>query len=80
MTSGITPPSLATVAAISGEQLERVAAEAATRWTAVGLTAQQAATLASVQYAVADLGGSYTGLADVPAYRVQIDDDATGWG
>jgi len=69
-------------AAISSEQLARVAAEAAAWWTATGLTAAQAATLASVQYAVADLGGAYLGLASPATNTVRIDDDGAmlGWG
>jgi hypothetical protein len=60
--------------------LAPVVAEAAARWSAVGLTPAQSAALSEAQFAVADLGGSYLGLADVPAYRVQIDDDAAGRG
>jgi hypothetical protein len=58
-----------------------VVAEAAARWPAAGLTAAQAATLANVQYAVADLGGAYLGLANPAANQIRIDDDAAmiGW-
>jgi len=42
---------------ISGvEQLQPVVAEASARWSATGLAPAQTATLANVQYAVADLG------------------------
>ena len=60
--------------------LAPVVAEAAARWSAVGLTPAQSASLSEARFVVADLGGSYLGLADVPAYRVQIDDDAAGRG
>ncbi|NLF67568.1 MAG: matrixin family metalloprotease, partial [Candidatus Anammoximicrobium sp.] len=68
-------------AAIGVDQLQPVAAEAAAWWTATGLTAAQAATLASVQYAVADLGGAYLGLANPATNTIRIDDDAAmmGW-
>ena len=44
-------------------------------------TAQQAATLAGVQFTVADLGGAYLGLAAAATNTVRIDDDAAmmGW-
>ncbi|NLF69125.1 MAG: matrixin family metalloprotease, partial [Candidatus Anammoximicrobium sp.] len=50
-------------------------------WTATGLTPSQAATLAGVQYAVADLGGAYLGLANPATNTIRIDDDAAmmGW-
>ncbi len=68
-------------AALSLDALQPVAAEAAARWTAAGLTAAQAATLAGVQFTVADLGGAYLGLANAATNTVRIDDDAAmmGW-
>ena len=69
------------VAAISQDMLQSVAAEAAARWMATGLTPAQTATLAGVQYAVADLGGAYLGLANPGTNTIRIDDDAAmmGW-
>jgi len=74
-------PQDAGAATIGLAELQAAAAEAAARWTAAGLTAPQAATLADVQYAVADLGGTYLGLANPAANTVRIDDDAAmiGW-
>jgi hypothetical protein len=68
-------------AAISLDLLQPVAAEAAARWSDVGLTPAQAATLANVQFAVADLGGAYLGLANSATNTIRIDDDAAmmGW-
>ena len=61
--------------------LQPVVAEAAARWTATGLAPAQAATLASVQYAVADLGGAVLGLANPVTNAIRIDDDGAmmGW-
>jgi len=67
-------------AAIGVEQLQSVAAEAAAWWTATGLTPAQAASLAGVQYAVADLGGAYLGLANPATNTIRIDDDAAMFG
>ena len=68
-------------AAISVDMLPPVVAEAAARWSAAGLTPAQAATLANVQFAVADLGGAYLGLANPATNTIRIDDDAAmlGW-
>ncbi len=68
-------------AAISLQELQPVVAEATARWSATGLTAAQAATLANVRYAVADLGGAYLGLANPATNQIRIDDDAAmmGW-
>jgi hypothetical protein len=68
-------------ATISVELLQPVAAEAAARWSDMGLTAAQAATLSSVQFAVADLGGPVLGLANPATNQIRIDDDAArlGW-
>jgi len=62
-------------------ELQSVATEAAALWAATGLTDQQASTLASVQYAVTDLGGAYLGLTNAATNTVRIDDDAAmiGW-
>jgi len=73
-------PRDAGAAAISVEQLQPVLAEAATRWSAAGLTAAQAATLASVQFSVADLGGAYLGLANPATNTIRIDDDGARFG
>ena len=67
-------------AAISLDMLQPVVAEAAARWSAAGLTAAQAATLANVQFAVADLGGAYLGLANPATNKIRIDDDAAMFG
>lgn len=68
-------------AALSADVLQDVVKEAAARWTAAGLTLAQAATLANVQFAVADLGGTYLGLANPASNQIRIDDDAArmGW-
>ena len=67
--------------AITLPLLQPVVAEAAARWAATALTAEQVATLASVQYAVADLGGAYLALANPAANTIRIDDDGAmlGW-
>jgi len=67
-------------AAISVEQLQPVLAEASARWSATGLTAAQTATLADVQFAVADLGGPVLGLANPATNQIRIDDDAARFG
>ena len=56
--------------------LQPVVAEAAARWSTAGLTPAQTATLANVQFAVADLGGAYLGLANPATNTIRIDDDA----
>ena len=68
-------------AAIGLDDLQSMVAEAVAQWTATGLTAAQAATLASVQFAVADLGGTSLGLARPATNTIHIDDDAAmvGW-
>ena len=68
-------------AAISMDMLQPVVAEAAARWSAAGLTPAQTATLSNVQFAVADLGGAYLGLANPATNTIRIDDDAAmlGW-
>lgn len=63
-------------AAINSDVLQPVVAEATARWSAAGLTPAQAATLANVQFAVADLGGAYLGLANPATNTVRIDDAA----
>jgi hypothetical protein len=60
--------------------LQLVAAEASARWVAMGLTADQTAALSQVEFAVADLGAAYLGLADTTTKVVRIDDDAAGLG
>ena len=67
--------------ALSLDALQPVVSEAAARWSAAGLTAEQTARLANVQYAVADLGGAYLGLANPATNAIRIDDDAAmmGW-
>ena len=68
-------------AAISLATLTPAVAEAAARWSDAGLSAEQAATLATARFAVADLGGAVLGLADPATNTVRIDDDAAmiGW-
>jgi len=68
-------------AAITEDVLQPVVAEALARWSAAGRTVEQTAALASVQFAVADLGGAYLGLANSATNTIRIDDDAAmmGW-
>lgn len=68
-------------AAVALDQLRSVVVEAAARWSATRLTPKQTTTLANVQFAVADLGGAYLGLADRTVKLIRIDDDAAtmGW-
>jgi hypothetical protein len=68
-------------AAIGLQDLQPVVAEATARWSDMGLTPTQTAALASVQFAVADLGGTYLGLANPATNVIRIDDDAAmiGW-
>jgi len=67
--------------ALAGDVLRAVAAEATAAWSTPSLTPAQAATLANVQFAVADLGGAVLGLADRARNVIRIDDDAAmiGW-
>jgi hypothetical protein len=66
---------------ISLDMLQPVVTEATARWSDTGLTPAQAATLSNVQFAVADLGGAYLGLANPATNQIRIDDDAArlGW-
>ena len=48
------------------------------RWGAAGLTGEQLAQLRGLEFATADLGGSYLGVQD--GGRILIDDDAAGYG
>jgi autotransporter-associated beta strand protein len=67
--------------AISLDMLQPVVVEAAARWSDIGLTPAQAATLSNVQFTMADLGGAYLGLANPATNTIRIDDDAArlGW-
>jgi len=67
-------------AAIGVQQLQPAVAEASARWLATGLTPSQTATLANVQYAVADLGGALLGSANPATNQLRIDDDAARFG
>jgi hypothetical protein len=65
---------------ISDATLAPLVAEAAARWSAVGLTAAQAAVLSDLHVGVADLGGAYLGLAVPTTNEIRLDDDAAGFG
>ena len=67
-------------AAVSLDQLQPVVAEAAARWAATGLTADQSAALSQTRFVVVDLGAAVLSLADPAAKSVRIDDDAAGFG
>ena len=67
-------------ASITTADLAPVLAEATARWLATGLSPEQAAALDTVRYRVADLGGTYLGLADPASNSIRIDDDAARFG
>jgi hypothetical protein len=59
--------------------LQPIVAAALDRYTAAGLSAQQAAVLRSLQFQIVDLGAS-TELGNARPGLIQIDDDAAGHG
>ena len=65
-------------AAVTAQQLAPLVEEATARWIASGLTAEQAATLSSLQVTIADLEGATIGLTD--GTSVLIDRTAAGYG
>ncbi|MCU0981380.1 MAG: matrixin family metalloprotease, partial [Pirellulaceae bacterium] len=73
-------PRDAGAATVSLSQLQPVIAEASARWSATGLTADQASALSQTQFVVADLGGAYLGLANTATNQIRIDDNAAGLG
>jgi len=66
------------IAAVTAPQLSPIVEEAKARWNAGGLTAEQAAALASVHFTIADLEGATIGLTD--GTSVLIDRTAAGYG
>jgi hypothetical protein len=89
MNTAIGSPQVATEGAVPGgsvsvltaADLAPVAAEAARRWEAIGLTPAQSALLAGVQYRIVDLGAApILGLTPVGGTVVELDDDGAGRG
>jgi hypothetical protein len=70
----------AKAARLTDAQLQPIVAAAIDRWAAAGLDAADLAVLRHATVTVADLGGSYLGLADAQTHAVRIDDDAGGHG
>jgi hypothetical protein len=67
-------------APLTGAQLQPIVATAIDRWAAAGLDPIHLDVLRHSTVTVADLGGSYLGLADTGARAIRIDDDAAGRG
>ena len=65
---------------ITMSDLAPVAAEAAARWSATGLSAGQAAALDQARFVIQDLGGAYLALANPATHVIRIDDDAAHFG
>jgi hypothetical protein len=65
-------------APLSQSALQPIVSEAIARWAAAGMSASSLATLNNVKFVIADLPGSYLGLAD--ANTICIDRDAAGHG
>jgi hypothetical protein len=65
-------------AALTAQQLAPIMEVAQARWTASGLTAEQAAALATVQVTIADLDGATLGLTS--GTTITIDPTAAGYG
>jgi hypothetical protein len=65
---------------INDAALAPLVAEAAARWSTMGLTPAQAAVLSDLHVGVTDLGGSYLGLAYSTTNEIRLDNDAAGWG
>lgn len=80
MADGNSPVASAAGSAITDAVLAPLVAEAAARWSAAGLTPAQSAVLSDLHVGVADLGGSYLGMAYLTTNEIRIDDDAAGWG
>jgi len=64
---------------LTDAQLQPIVAAALDRYTAAGLSAQQAAVLRNLQFQILDLGAS-TELGNARPGLIQIDDDAAGHG
>ena len=62
--------------ALDEEDVERLAQEAIARWEASGLTDEQIAALADVEYIIDDLGADTLGYVD--GMTIYLDDDAAG--
>src|SRR5262249_38524197 len=60
--------------------LQPILSAAIDRWAATGLDAARLAVLRHATVTIADLGGSYLGLADPATHGIRIDDDAAGYG
>jgi hypothetical protein len=60
--------------------LQPLVAEALARWITAGLDAAAAGPLASVQFSLADLGGTRLAEASRVANRITLDADAAGFG
>jgi ELWxxDGT repeat protein len=65
---------------LTDSQLRAIVAAAVDRWAAVGLDANHLGIMRTATFAIADLGGSYLGLADAATHGIHIDDDAAGYG
>jgi hypothetical protein len=74
------PATGATAARLTDAQLQPVVAAAIDRWAAAGLDPIRLDVLRHATVTVADLGGSYLGLADPAVRAIRIDDDAAGRG
>jgi Beta-propeller repeat len=74
------PAAAGKVAHLTEAQLRPIVTAAIDRWAAAGLDAARLDLLRHATVSIADLGGSYLGLADPVTYGIRIDDDAAGYG
>jgi Beta-propeller repeat len=70
----------AKAARLTAAQLQPIVAAAVGRWAAAGLDPAHLDLMRHATVTIADLGGSYLGLADPAADAIRIDDDAAGYG
>jgi hypothetical protein len=69
-----------TAVRLTDSQLQPIITAAIDRWAAAGLDPIHLDVLRHATVSIADLGGSYLGLADAAARSIRIDDDAAGHG
>lgn len=65
---------------VTDAQFQPFVAAAIDRWAAAGLDAADLSIMRHATVTIADLGGSYLGLANQGTHAVRIDDDAAGYG
>jgi hypothetical protein len=65
---------------LTDAHLQPIVAAAIDRWAAAGMDAGRLDLMRQATVSIANLGGSYLGLADAGTNAVRIDDDAAGYG